>query len=58
MGLPEPALAAEREHAVDALIRILTGTPDELELITLGPLKNIAMVCLRAPEAIRKLKRI
>lgn len=58
MDLPEPALAAEREHAVDALIRILTGAPDELELITLGPLTNIAMVCLRAPEAIRKLKRI
>jgi len=57
MGLPEPALAAEREHAVDALIRILTGAPDELELITLGPLTNISMVCLRAPEAIRKLKR-
>jgi hypothetical protein len=34
LSLPEPALAAEREHAVDALIRILTGAPDELELIT------------------------
>ena len=34
MALLEPALAIEREHAVDALIRILTGAPDELELIT------------------------
>ncbi len=58
MDLPEPGMAAEREHAVDALIRILSGTPDELELITLGPLTNIAMVCLRAPEAIRKLRHI
>ena len=58
MNLLEPALTIEREHAVDALIRILTDSADELELITLGPLTNIAMVCLKAPEAIRKLKRI
>jgi len=58
MNLLEPALTIEREHAMDALIRILTDSADELELITLGPLTNIAMVCLKAPEAIRKLKRI
>ncbi len=58
MDLPEPAIAVEPEHAVDALIRIIEANPGQLELVTLGPLTNIAMVCLKAPETIRKLKRI
>lgn len=57
MDLPEPALKPADEHAVDALIRIIEANPHQLELIALGPLTNIAMVCLKAPETIRKLKR-
>jgi purine nucleosidase len=58
MNLPEPILRVEKEHSVDALIRIIDANPGELELVTLGPLTNIAMVCLKSPETIRKLKRI
>jgi purine nucleosidase len=58
MDLPEPILRAEKEHALDALIRIIDANPGELELVTLGPLTNIAMLCLKASETIRKLKRI
>ncbi|MCD4673415.1 MAG: nucleoside hydrolase, partial [Anaerolineaceae bacterium] len=58
MNLPEPEIAVEEEHAVDALLRIIEENPHELELVTLGPLTNIAMCCLKAPETMRKLKRI
>jgi purine nucleosidase len=55
MNLPEPIVKAESEHAVDALIRLVSENPDELELITLGPLTNVAMACLKAPDVMRRL---
>lgn len=58
MDLVEPSTKVESEHAIDALIRIIESNPGQLELITLGPLTNIAMVCLKAPDTIKKLKRI
>jgi purine nucleosidase len=58
MDLPAPAIVAEREHAVDAILRLVAANPGELELITLGPLTNIAMACLKAPETMKLLKRI
>jgi purine nucleosidase len=58
MNLPPPGLTPETEHAVDALIRLAEEAPHELELITLGPLTNVAMACLKAPESLRKLNRI
>lgn len=58
MDLSEPLLKAEPVHAIDALIQIIEDNPHALELVTLGPLTNIAMVCLKAPDTIKKLKRI
>jgi len=58
MALPEPDLRPQPEHAVDALARIIEENPGQLELITLGPLTNIAMLCLKAPETVKKLQRI
>lgn len=56
--LPDAAIRAEREHAVDAILRLIEANPGALELITLGPLTNIALACLKAPETMRKLQRI
>ncbi len=58
MALPEPDICPQPEHAVDALERIIEENPGQLELITLGPLTNIAMLCLKAPETVKKLQRI
>jgi purine nucleosidase len=41
-GYPAPRRAAEREHAVDALLRLAHQEPG-LTLMTLGPLTNIAL---------------
>lgn len=58
MDLPEPKGTVEKQHAVDAMLRIIEENPDEIELITLGPLTNIALACLRAPETMKKLKKV
>jgi purine nucleosidase len=46
---PAPKRAPEREHAVDALIRIAAEEPG-LTLVTLGPLTNIALALARDPR--------
>lgn len=58
LGLSAPKLQAEKEHAIDFLIRYIEENPGELELITLGPVTNIAWIALRSPGTLAKLKRI
>lgn len=58
MFLPKPNIPVKSEHAMDALIRLIEEHPHEIELITLGPLTNIAMATLKAPETMNKLKSI
>jgi len=43
---PSPSRAPEREHAVDAILRIAHDNPG-LTLVTLGPLTNIALALAR-----------
>lgn len=54
---PSGALVKEEEHAVDALIR-LARERDDLELITLGPLTNVALAITRDPEAMARYRKI
>ena len=58
MFLNIPDIPVESEHAIDALIRLIEENPYEIELVTLGPLTNIAMAALKAPETMNKLKSI
>ena len=58
LGLTEPGLQPEKEHAVDFLIRTIEAHPGEYELVTLGPVTNLAWVSLRSPGTLAKLKRI
>lgn len=55
MGYPEPKLAAEREHAVQALINAVRAAPGEITLVTLGPLTNIALALQIAPDIAEKI---
>ena len=50
MFLPKSNIPIESEHAMDALIRLIEEHPYEIELITLGPLTNIAMAALKAQK--------
>ncbi|WP_105203282.1 nucleoside hydrolase [Neobittarella massiliensis] len=59
MDFGEPKGKVQKEHAVDALLRILRHSEDQaLELVTLGPLTNIAVAIMRAPELVKKLRQI
>lgn len=58
MDLPDPDLIPANEHAVDAILRLISENPYQLELITLGPLTNIALACLKDPDTMQKIKRI
>ena len=58
MELPAPKTAPKKEHAVDAIIELAQKYPGELELITLGPLTNVAIACLKAPDIMRGIKKV
>ncbi|MBN2471223.1 MAG: nucleoside hydrolase [Anaerolineae bacterium] len=48
---PPPARQPEAEHAVDAIIRTVKAYPG-LTIVTLGPLTNLALAIMRAPEIV------
>jgi purine nucleosidase len=48
----------DREHAVDAMRRIVTASPGEVTILALGGLTNVAMAILRDPDMARALKGI
>ncbi len=57
-NLINPALKADKKHAVDAILEIVENNPDEIEIVTLGPVTNIALAILKAPNTMKKVKHI
>ena len=55
-GPPEVDLVAE--HGVDLLIRTVKESPEPVTLVPVGPLTNVAMAFLRAPEIKANISRI
>lgn len=53
---PPPRRGAEREHAVDAIVRLAYAEPG-LTLVTLGPLTNIALALARDPGVAERIGR-
>lgn len=58
MNLPEPELTIENQHAVDAIIDYSYRFKGELEIITLGPLTNLAMAVLKDPNFASNIKQV
>ena len=56
--VPAVPQKVEREHAVDAIRRIVSQSPGEITLLALGGMTNIAMALLREPAVARKLQGI
>ena len=51
LGFPEPRLGPQSEHGVDFLIRTLRAAePKSITLCALGPLTNIAVALVMAPD--------
>ena len=57
MHYPEPQRRPQLEHAVDVIIDTVKANPDEMTLVTLGPLTNIATALLKAPEIASLVQR-
>jgi len=53
--LQEPTITKEKRHAVDAIIKLIDEGNGDIELVTLGPLTNIAMAISKAPEVMKKV---
>ena len=58
MNYPAPNRPPEKEHAVDALIRLIREKPKEYTLVTLGPLTNIAAALRHAPDIAEKVQQV
>lgn len=58
IGYPNPVLKSESKHAVDAILDVVKKSEEPLEIISLGPLSNIAMAILKEPETMKKVKSI
>ena len=50
IGMPAPMGEAEAEHAVDAIIRIVRDNPGQITLCPIGPMTNIALALIKAPD--------
>jgi purine nucleosidase len=56
--LPDPSLEKQSGHAIDVIIELAHRFPGELEIITLGPLTNLAMALLKEPKLPELIKRV
>ncbi len=57
LNLPYPAIKEDDKHAVDAIIDIVMANPGEIEIVTLGPLTNLAMAFLKEPKIAQNIKK-
>lgn len=58
LDLPAPARKAEEKHAVLAIIDLVRKNPGEIEIVTIGPLTNLAAALTLAPDLARKIKKL
>ncbi|MEG7531732.1 MAG: nucleoside hydrolase [Hungatella sp.] len=48
--LPNPQIPLCKKHAVDLIIDLIKENPDEIYILATGPMSNIAMAMVKAPE--------
>jgi len=56
IGLPVRGRTPAGGNAVDVLIDSFLDRPGEIDLVTLGPLTNVALALVRAPEVARAIR--
>ena len=57
MNLPPSSRSEEAGHAVQAMIDLVMQNPGEIEIVTCGPLTNLAMAVLMEPAFAGNVKR-
>ena len=56
--LPEPSIEISSEHACDQIIRTVSENPGEITIVCLGPLSNIGLALIKAPEVMANVAEI
>lgn len=56
MNLPPSSRSAESGHAVQAITELVMNNPGEIEIVTCGPLTNLAMAVLMEPKLAENVK--
>jgi len=56
--LIHPTLTPEKEHGVDAILRLVEKYQEEIELVTIGPVTNIALAIMKDSKTMKKVKHI
>lgn len=56
--LPEPSKTHEHQHAVDFIINTVKSSGEKVTLVPTGPLTNIAMALVKAPEIKENIEEI
>ena len=56
--LPKSAISPCSELAHDLIIRVVRENPGEVTLLCVGPMTNIALAFLKAPDIVSKVRRI
>ncbi|MBE9033220.1 nucleoside hydrolase [filamentous cyanobacterium LEGE 11480] len=58
VDLPPPTIVAQPEHGVAWMIRTLLDASEPVVVATLGPMTNLAMAIVQAPQIIHKIQRV
>ncbi|MFM1937341.1 MAG: hypothetical protein RLZZ320_199 [Actinomycetota bacterium] len=56
--LPEPKVKPIQESAHDLIIRLVNENPNQITLLCVGPMTNIALALLKQPQIAKKIRRI
>ncbi|NJO43510.1 MAG: nucleoside hydrolase [Cyanobacteria bacterium RU_5_0] len=56
--LPEPTMPLQAQHGVDFLIETLMQSDGDITLATLGPLTNLAIALIKAPQITPKIREV
>ena len=57
IGLDLQGRKPQKGNAIDVIINTIEAFPEQIELVTLGPLTNIAIAILKAPTIVNKVKQ-
>lgn len=57
-NLISPTIKPQGKHAVEAILDIVEKNPNEIEIVAIGPVTNIALAFIKSPETMKKVKHI
>ncbi|AWR96530.1 nucleoside hydrolase [Acidianus sulfidivorans JP7] len=57
-NIPQPTIKPEKEHAIDAIIRLSKEYEGKLEILAVSPLTNLALAYLKDPTITKRIKKV